>query len=30
VFSAALALVAFYPLTSWIMGDNGTYSVNAL
>ncbi|PJC03904.1 MAG: sodium-translocating pyrophosphatase, partial [Gallionellales bacterium CG_4_9_14_0_8_um_filter_55_61] len=28
--SAVLALVAFYPLTSWIMGDNGVYSVNAL
>ena len=28
--SAVLALVAFYPITSWIMGDNGTYSVNAL
>jgi K(+)-stimulated pyrophosphate-energized sodium pump len=28
--SAILALIAFYPLTSWIMGDNGVYSVNAL
>ncbi len=28
--SAVLALIAFYPLTSWIMGDNGVYSVNAL
>ena len=28
--AAALALVAFYPLTSWIMGDNGVYSVDAL
>jgi len=28
--SAALALIAFYPLTSWIMGDNGVYSVDAL
>ncbi len=28
--SAVLALIAFYPITSWIMGDNGTYSVNAL
>jgi K(+)-stimulated pyrophosphate-energized sodium pump len=28
--SAVLALVAFYPLTSWIMGDNGVYSVGAL
>ena len=28
--SAALALVAFYPLTDWIMKDNGVYSVNAL
>ncbi|HEX5364744.1 MAG TPA: sodium-translocating pyrophosphatase [Gallionella sp.] len=28
--SAGLALVAFYPLTAWMMGDNGTYSVNAL
>ena len=28
--SAILALIAFYPLTSWIMKDNGVYSVNAL
>ncbi|MDH4216261.1 MAG: sodium/proton-translocating pyrophosphatase, partial [Gallionella sp.] len=28
--SAVLALIAFYPITVWIMGDNGTYSVNAL
>jgi len=28
--SAVLALIAFYPLTSWIMGDNGVYSVEAL
>ncbi|MBI5920622.1 MAG: sodium-translocating pyrophosphatase, partial [Betaproteobacteria bacterium] len=28
--SAVLALIAFYPITRWIMGDNGTYSVNAL
>ncbi|MDD5613044.1 MAG: sodium/proton-translocating pyrophosphatase, partial [Gallionella sp.] len=28
--SALLALIAFYPLTSWIMADNGIYSVNAL
>jgi K(+)-stimulated pyrophosphate-energized sodium pump len=28
--SAVLALIAFYPLTSWIMGDNGVYSVSAL
>ncbi len=28
--SAALAAVAFYPLTNWLMGDNGVYSVNAL
>jgi len=28
--SAVLALVAFYPLTEWIMGDNGVYSVAAL
>ncbi|MEI7456778.1 MAG: sodium-translocating pyrophosphatase [Nitrosomonadales bacterium] len=28
--SAVLALIAFYPLTQWIMGDNGVYSVNAL
>ncbi|OGS92342.1 MAG: sodium-translocating pyrophosphatase [Gallionellales bacterium GWA2_60_18] len=28
--SAGLALIAFYPLTSWIMGDNGVYSVGAL
>ena len=28
--SAVLALIAFYPITSWIMGDNGVYSVTAL
>jgi len=28
--SAVLALIAFYPLTSWIMGDNGVYSVAEL
>ncbi len=28
--SAVLALIAFYPLTSWIMGNNGVYSVDAL
>jgi K(+)-stimulated pyrophosphate-energized sodium pump len=28
--SGALALVAFYPITSWLMGDNGSYSVMSL
>ncbi len=28
--SGVLALVAFYPITSWLMADNGSYSVNAL
>ncbi|MDD5330171.1 MAG: sodium-translocating pyrophosphatase [Sulfuricella sp.] len=28
--SAVLALIAFYPITSMLMGDNGVYSVNAL
>ncbi len=28
--SAVLALVAFYPITQWLMADNGVYSVNAL
>ena len=28
--SAVLALIAFYPLTDWIMGNNGVYSVDAL
>jgi K(+)-stimulated pyrophosphate-energized sodium pump len=28
--SAVLALVAFYPITKMLMGDNGMYSVNAL
>ncbi len=28
--AAVLALVAFYPITSWLMADNGMYSVNAL
>jgi K(+)-stimulated pyrophosphate-energized sodium pump len=28
--AGGLALVAFYPITSWLMSDNGSYSVNAL
>jgi K(+)-stimulated pyrophosphate-energized sodium pump len=28
--SGGLALIAFYPITSWLMSDNGSYSVNAL
>ena len=28
--SAVLALIAFYPITKWMMADNGMYSVNAL
>jgi K(+)-stimulated pyrophosphate-energized sodium pump len=28
--SAVLALIAFYPLTDWMMADNGVYSVGAL
>ncbi len=28
--AGALALVAFYPITSWLMGSNGVYSVGAL
>ena len=28
--SAVLALIAFYPITNWLMADNGLYSVNAL
>ena len=28
--SAVLALIAFYPITKWLMADNGVYSVNAL
>ncbi|CAH1906417.1 K(+)-insensitive pyrophosphate-energized proton pump [Candidatus Nitrotoga sp. HW29] len=30
IVSAVLALIAFYPITQWLMGDNGVYSVNAL
>ncbi|HYE60312.1 MAG TPA: sodium-translocating pyrophosphatase, partial [Candidatus Kapabacteria bacterium] len=30
VVAALLSAVAFYPVTSWIMGDNGTYSVISL
>ncbi|CAG9931653.1 sodium-translocating pyrophosphatase [Candidatus Nitrotoga arctica] len=30
IVSAVLALIAFYPITKWLMGDNGVYSVNAL
>ena len=25
-----LAAIAFYPITQWLMGDNGVYSVNAI
>ncbi|MFA6122001.1 MAG: sodium-translocating pyrophosphatase [Sideroxydans sp.] len=28
--SAVLALIAFYPITNWLMADNGVYSVGAL
>jgi len=28
--AGGLALIAFYPITSWLMSDNGSYSVNAL
>ncbi len=28
--AGGLSLVAFYPITSWLMGDNGSYSVLAL
>jgi K(+)-stimulated pyrophosphate-energized sodium pump len=28
--SAVLALIAFYPITDWMMGNNGTYTVGAL
>jgi K(+)-stimulated pyrophosphate-energized sodium pump len=28
--AGGLALVAFYPITSWLMSDNGSYSVGAL
>ena len=28
--SAVLALIAFYPITNWMMANNGMYSVNAL
>jgi K(+)-stimulated pyrophosphate-energized sodium pump len=28
--AGGLALVAFYPITSWLMSDNGSFSVNAL
>ncbi|MBI1175316.1 MAG: sodium-translocating pyrophosphatase [Sideroxydans sp.] len=30
IVAGVLALIAFYPITSWLMGDNGTYSVSAL
>ncbi|MBL0039119.1 MAG: sodium-translocating pyrophosphatase [Nitrosomonadales bacterium] len=30
IASAVLVLIAFYPITQWLMGDNGVYSVNAL
>jgi K(+)-stimulated pyrophosphate-energized sodium pump len=30
IVSGVLAVIAFYPITTWLMGDNGTYSVNAL
>lgn len=28
--AGGLSLIAFYPITTWLMGDNGSYSVNAL
>ena len=28
--AGGLAAIAFYPITSWLMGDNGSYSVAAL
>ncbi|MFM2396929.1 MAG: K(+)-insensitive pyrophosphate-energized proton pump [Pseudomonadota bacterium] len=28
--AGGLALIAFYPITSWLMSDNGSYSVGAL
>ncbi len=28
--AGGLSLLAFYPITSWLMSDNGSYSVNAL
>jgi K(+)-stimulated pyrophosphate-energized sodium pump len=28
--AGGLALIAFYPITGWLMGDNGVYSVGAL
>ena len=28
--AGGLALIAFYPITSWLMADNGSYSVGAL
>ncbi|CAH1210087.1 K(+)-insensitive pyrophosphate-energized proton pump [Candidatus Nitrotoga sp. BS] len=30
IVTAVLALIAFYPITQWLMSDNGVYSVNAL
>jgi len=30
IVAGVLAVVAFYPITSWLMGENGMYSVNAL
>ena len=30
IASAVSALIAFYPITQWLMGDNGVYSVNTL
>jgi K(+)-stimulated pyrophosphate-energized sodium pump len=30
IASAVSVLIVFYPITQWLMGDNGVYSVNAL
>ena len=30
IASGVLALIAFYPITNWLMANNGLYSVNAL
>jgi K(+)-stimulated pyrophosphate-energized sodium pump len=30
IVAGVLAAIAFYPITQWLMADNGSYSVNAL
>ncbi|MBF0285257.1 MAG: sodium-translocating pyrophosphatase [Magnetococcales bacterium] len=30
IVSGAISAIAFYPITAWLMADNGTYTINAI